>query len=232
MNKRITIFFISLVTLFSCNDFLKPTSENEFVPTTVQSLDEMLLYETYASSFSTTNPFFDLLSDDAAVVRFSGTENNLLTQVHLASIKAVFTWQPDVYRTFEEDHLDESVFDAYSTCYSKILGCNAVLDYIDSVEGKERDRIRLKAEALALRGYLYFHLVNIYGQPYNYDKSALGVPLHLVSKVSSASIPRNTVEEVYAQVLKDLLKFPVDVRHNAKIHRLTLKKFYEKRTCA
>lgn len=26
-------------------------------------------------------------------------------------------------------------------------------------------------------------------------------------------------------------KFPVDVRHNAKIHRLTLKRFYEKRSC-
>ena len=77
-----------------CEDFLKPKSENEFVPTTVQALDEMLLYETYANQRSGSIPFFDLLSDDAAVVRFSGTESNLLTQVRLASIKALFTW-PD-----------------------------------------------------------------------------------------------------------------------------------------
>ena len=96
MSKRILLIISVLFALVSCKDFLKPTSENEFVPTTVQDLDEMLLYETYARTYATTNPFFDLLTDDAAVVRFGGTESNLLTAVHLASIKAVFTWQPNV----------------------------------------------------------------------------------------------------------------------------------------
>ena len=165
----------------------------------------MLLYETYARTNATINPYFDLMTDDAAVVRFGGSESNLLTSVRLASIKAIFTWQPNVYRTFEEDHLYESQFDVYSTCYSKILGCNAVMDYIGTVEGKEEDRKLLTAEALALRAFWYFHLVNTYGQPYNYNPDALGVPLHLVSKVSSSTIARNTVKEVYDQVLKDLL---------------------------
>lgn len=204
MSKRILVIVSILFTLVSCADFLKPTSENEFVPTTIQDLDEMLLYETYARTLTTTNPFFDLLTDDAAVVRFGGTESNLLSSVRLASIKAVFTWQPNIYRAFEEDHLYESQYDAYSSCYSKILGCNAVMDYIGTVEGKEEARIMLTAEALALRAFWYFQLVNIYGQPYSYDPDALGVPLHLQSKVSSASIPRNTVKEVYDQVLKDL----------------------------
>ena len=203
MSKRILLIISVLFALVSCKDFLKPTSENEFVPTTVQDLDEMLLYETYARTYATTNPFFDLLTDDAAVVRFGGTESNLLTAVHLASIKAVFTWQPNVYRVFEEDHLYESMYDAYSTCYSKILGCNAVMDYIGTVEGKEDARTLLIAEALALRAFWYFHLVNTYGQPYNYNPDALGVPLQLHSKVSSTSIARNTVKEVYEQVLAD-----------------------------
>ena len=164
----------------------------------------MLLYETYARTYATTNPFFDLLTDDAAVVRFGGTESNLLTSVRLASIKAVYTWQPNMYRAFEEDHLYESQYDAYTTCYSKILGCNAVMDYIHTVKGKEEAKTRLIAEALALRAFWYFQLVNIYGQPYTYNPEALGVPLHLVSKVSSTTIKRNTVKEVYEQVLKDL----------------------------
>lgn len=204
MIKRYLFILTILFSLSSCAEFLKPTSENEFVPTTVQDLDEMLLYETYARTNATINPYFDLLTDDAAVVRFGGTESNLLTSVHLASIKAIFTWQPNIYRTFEEDHLYESQFDVYSTCYSKILGCNAVMDYIDTVEGKEEDRNKLTAEALALRAFWYFHLVNTYGQPINYNPDALGVPLHLVSKVSSTTIERNTVKEVYDQVLKDL----------------------------
>ena len=165
MSKRNLVIVSILFTLVSCADFLKPTSENEFVPTTIQDLDEMLLYETYARTLTTTNPFFDLLTDDAAVVRFGGTESNLLSSVRLASIKAVFTWQPNIYRAFEEDHLYESQYDAYSSCYSKILGCNAVMDYIGTVEGKEEARIMLTAEALALRAFWYFHTVKeVYDQ--------------------------------------------------------------------
>lgn len=204
--KKYIYLIITVLLAVGCEDFLKPKSENEFVPTTVQALDEMLLYETYANQRSGSIPFFDLLSDDAAVVRFSGTESNLLTQVRLASIKALFTWQPDLYKTFEEDHLYEDTYDIYSGSYARILGCNATLDYADRVEGNEADRARVKAEAHALRAFWYFHVVNSYGQPYNYDKSALGVPLHLVSKVSSTTIPRNTVEEVYNQVVADLLE--------------------------
>lgn len=203
MSRKIIIIISVLFALTSCSDFLKPTSENEFVPTTIQDLDEMLLYETYARTYATTNPYFDLMTDDVAVVRFGGTESNLLSSVRLASIKAIFTWQPNVYRAFEEDHLYESQYDVYSTCYSKILGCNAVMDYIDTVEGKEEARTLLAAEALALRAFWYFHLVNTYGQPYNYNPDALGVPLHLHSKVSSTSIARNTVKEVYNQILTD-----------------------------
>lgn len=228
----------SVMTL-SCKGFLEPKSENEFVPTTVQALDEMLLYESYAKSTSNTNPFFDFLSDDTAVVRFSGSESNIITQVHLASLKALFSWQPDAYRVLEEDNVDESVYDAYSACYSRILGSNAVLDYIDTVEGKPDARNKLKAEALALRGFWYFNLVNIYGQPYNYDKTALGVPLHLVSKVSSTSIARNTVGEVYDQVLADLteserlymslpqdLQWKADMRASLPFVQLLLSRVY------
>lgn len=204
MSKRLLFILLILSVVSSCSDFLKPTSENEFVPTTIQDLDEMLLYETYAITLSSPNPFFDLMTDDAAVVRFGGTESNLLSSVRLASIKAIFTWQPNIYRVFEEDHLYESQYDSYSICYSKILGCNAVMDYIGTVEGKDEARHLLIAEALALRAFWYFHLVNIYGQPYTYNPDALGVPLHLQSKVSSVSIERNTVKEVYEQVLKDL----------------------------
>ena len=63
----------------------------------------------------------------------------------------------------------------------------------------------MKAEALALRAYYYFWLVNLYGEPYNYNKEALGVPLKLTSTVQEeVGGARNTVKEVYEQILKDL----------------------------
>ena len=47
-------------------------------------------------------------------------------------------------------------------------------------------------------------MVNLFGEPYNYNKDALGVPLKLTSAMENKEIPRNTVKEVYDQILKDL----------------------------
>lgn len=203
MKKISTLLLPVLLLLGSCADFLEPKSENEFVPESVTSLDELLLYESYYMNASALTPFFTLLSDDAAVVPFVGS-GDLLTPVHLVSLRSLFTWQPDVYEVLDEDRVSESYYDIYSACYGRILGCNAVLDYLPGVGGDPQEKTRIEAEACALRGFYYFHLVNCYGMPYNYDKESLGVPLHLHSAVSSATVARNTVGEVYEQVLEDL----------------------------
>ena len=42
--------------------------------------------------------------------------------------------------------------------------------------------------------------------PYSYDKEALGVPLQLTSELAESGKPRNTVGEVYDQIVADLLE--------------------------
>ena len=64
---------------------------------------------------------------------------------------------------------------------------------------------QILGEAYALRGMAYFDLVRMYAQHYTFTPTAShpGVPLVLVSDV--ALLPaRNTVAEVYAQVISDL----------------------------
>jgi len=84
------------------------------------------------------------------------------------------------------------------------MGVNAVLDGIDEANGDTESRDLVKAEALALRGYYYYMLVNIFGKPYNDDKLSLGVPLKLTTNLEPNGRPRNTVEKVYNQVLADM----------------------------
>ena len=205
MKFHIFWIFALFVLCTSCSEFLEPKSENEFVPQTTSSLDEMLLYEVYNKGRNKPIfPYFTLLSDDSAVVPFSSIESDLIGAVHLSSIRALFSWQPDAYQTLDEDRVSEDSYDIYSACYVCILGCNATLDYLSKVDGEELEKRRIEAEARALRAFYYFHLVNCYGLPYNYDKKSLGVPLHLHSSVSSSFIARNTVEEVYDQILIDL----------------------------
>ena len=52
--------------------------------------------------------------------------------------------------------------------------------------------------------FFYFNLVNLFGEPYNYNKAADGVPLKLASGLSDNYEKRATVGEVYEQIIKDL----------------------------
>jgi hypothetical protein len=64
-----------------------------------------------------------------------------------------------------------------------------------------------RGEAKFLRALTYFSLVQYFAKPYILDKGAsAGLPLRLKGSVSSADndMPRSTVAQVYAQVLKDL----------------------------
>lgn len=79
---------------------------------------------------------------------------------------------------------------------------------INNLEGKtsstvsEQDINNLKAEAKTLRALALFDLTITYAQPYTYDKESLGVPVVTVTSMTSPA--RNTVEECYAQIVKDL----------------------------
>lgn len=85
-----------------------------------------------------------------------------------------------------------------------LRGCNAVLDYLGTVTGTADEVNNVHAQALALRGFYYFRLVNIFGHPYNDNKDALGVPLKLNSGVEAELPSRKTVGEVYEQIVADL----------------------------
>ncbi|MDR0766024.1 MAG: RagB/SusD family nutrient uptake outer membrane protein, partial [Odoribacteraceae bacterium] len=91
-----------------------------------------------------------------------------------------------------------------------VKGCNVVLEELDAVTGSADDKARLRGEALALRGYYYFMLVNLFAQPYNapgIDVYATpGVPLVLSSGVLDIFPARASVGAVYDQVEKDLLE--------------------------
>lgn len=94
--------------------------------------------------------------------------------------------------------------------YSKIKGCNVVLDMLDKVTGTEESKLNQKGQALALRAYYYFLLVNTYAEPYNKDgidlNSALGVPLILSSAVKDEFPARESLAKVYGQIEEDLLE--------------------------
>jgi len=89
--------------------------------------------------------------------------------------------------------------------YRCIGNANALLVNIGNAAGPDEDKARLTAEALTMRAWAYFNLVQIYARRYDASavpNSQLGLSLPL--SPTDTKLPRSTVEEVYTQIIKDL----------------------------
>lgn len=111
---------------------------------------------------------------------------------------------------FDKEILTTNSFiNAYwSTSYTVINRTNNILDALDVFTDQDR-RAVAEAEARFLRGTVYYQLVQVFGKAYNDGNpgSNPGVPLVLTpTRVidETLQVPRNTVAEVYAQVVADL----------------------------
>ncbi|WP_018622121.1 RagB/SusD family nutrient uptake outer membrane protein [Spirosoma luteum] len=90
--------------------------------------------------------------------------------------------------------------------YYRLIGnANIAITSIDNATGTQTDRNQIKGEALGLRAFSYFNLVQLYGKRYDAaakPNSQLGVPLVLTP--TTEGLPRATVEDIYTQINKDL----------------------------
>lgn len=95
----------------------------------------------------------------------------------------------------------------WGTSYEVINQANLVIDNLEVVTSGAANRA--EGEAKFLRALMYFELVRHFGAPYlaGVSNTQLGVPLRLNGIIDygvDLSIARNTVEEVYTQIIADL----------------------------
>lgn len=189
-----------LLTLGACDSRLdiQPTqsieessallTEQDVRITLIGAYDGMAENEVYGGAVQYTG---ELLGDDRDVV-FGGT----------------FTTLDEIWRkTITPTNL--VVRDLWLFSYNAINRANNVLSAIDKVGADSRNDI--EGQARFIRGSLYFELVRLFGKQWGDGNNAQnpGVPLVLTPtrEVSDAdSKPRNSVAEVYAQVIDDLTK--------------------------
>lgn len=207
--KKYSILLLFALAWTACSDFLEPKSQTEYVPRTISALNELLIGEAYLNPATQNSAFFaynEILSDDWACtvedVSYTGNQNNYIIY------KPLFGWHPDMFRLLDSNNRYN--FNVWRDCYKLILGCNAVLDYLEEMDGSVEEKSYVRAQALALRAFYYFHLVNLFGEPYSHNKDALGVPLKLDSDMKADYPVRASVQMVYRQVVADLEKAEAD----------------------
>ena len=203
--KQLYILILGAGCFSACDSFLEKTPQDEMIPESTTSFNELLWGEGYPAEGRAMDVVCSYLSDEYTSLYSSGRSDEALLYQNF------YTWQPLAY----EIALDAEEQGGYGmtggmNCwenyYKRVLGCNIALKYADGSIGTDEDKERLKGEALVLRAFYYFQLVNYYALPYS-NKDSLtnpGVPIVLSPDIVETGSPRNTVSEVYRQILSDL----------------------------
>ena len=86
--------------------------------------------------------------------------------------------------------------------YTLINNANNIIVNIDAASGPAADKESIKGQALAIRAFSYYNLINYFQQTYKGNETAKGVPLYTSPAVVGKS--RGTVQQVYDQIVADL----------------------------
>ena len=206
MKKYISLALIwsfCLLAFSACESYLEEMPQNKLMPTTTDDYDQ-LLNNAYITE--RVMPYLDILSDDV----------ELIASNHVLDGEDEGDWQVAAYMWRDRHDLTMSGGDlAFEKLYESIYYCNVVIENIGEADGVElneenveRTRKNIEGEARCLRAYSYFYLVNLYAMAYDPATCATdpGVPINNSTAVEDKAYPRNTVAEVYEQIVSDLTK--------------------------
>jgi starch-binding outer membrane protein, SusD/RagB family len=191
MKKSIYIVFAFIVAaLAGCKDYLDIQPKDKLIPQGVEDF-RLLLDDQWTMTL--TPGMTDIIADDLSL------SEDQYGDVPQDYFQRAYTWSKDVFAP------DEDIRD-WSAPYTIIFYANTIIEGLAAnPAGLQDARNQVEGEASFYRAYAYFNLLNTFSKQYNAataDKD-LGVPLRLSSDVT-ASVTRNSVKEVYTQILKDV----------------------------
>lgn len=192
MKKRFLksgFIFGTLLLLGGCDKFLEENPDNRVE---LNSLDKasQLLTNAYPSGGYT---FTEWMSDNVSYT----TGTTKLTEHNQA-----YAWE-DVISVNQDTPTNY-----WETAYDAIAHANEVLAVIDGLPGERAHRNAVKGEALLTRAYGHFMLVNLFAKHYNPETADTDPGIPYVEEPETVFIKtytRNTVEDVYDKIERDLL---------------------------
>ena len=222
MRKTKVYIIIGTLACFfmACSDFLEEYSPDKSYVRSYSDLDELLVGEVYMQCNNPVYmgyhynssmfywPYIHYMADETEV--YTGVAAGWNGQLGHQYLFGYYCWQEDVTRDIRGDVRWDDTQD-WETLYKFINITNTVLSLIDKQEvvttEDEVEVSRIKGESHFLRGVYYFILTNLYGQPYAPATAAtdLSVPIKLSEYIEDKIYTRASVQEVYAQIVDDLL---------------------------
>lgn len=197
------VVLIGICASFSaCEKYLNEMPQNKMKPSTTEDY-EQLLNKAYITK--PVLPYLDVLTDDmdfdAQNYKEEGAAN------YADEVLGAYMWNNSIETTMANGD------QAFELFYNSIFYTNVVIDNVDDAIGTvldeavvRRERGSIKGEALALRAYDYFYLVNLYAAPYDPAtcENTPGIPINLSTAAEDKAYTRASLKEVYEQMVEDL----------------------------
>ncbi|WP_372950027.1 RagB/SusD family nutrient uptake outer membrane protein [Mariniphaga sp.] len=201
MKKIFSFIFGSAFILFSCSDnYLETAPTNQ--------ISDLAVFQTVEGAQTAIDGVLrDMRSQHGAANmhdQFGVKAIDLSVDLMGEDIAVEkFHWFGADYRFENRTANDPRSLYAWSLFYRIVYNVNGIINHIDeAASDSENLKKNLKAQALTLRAYSYFQLVQLFQHTYSGHENEPGVPVY--TDATTEGFPRNTVAEVYQQITEDL----------------------------
>lgn len=183
--------YIAIITMTSCESFLEVDPPNSKIP-----VAKVFVNDDAATSV-VKGMYIELYRLDAFA---AGGDASVMMQAGLSSDE-LFNAAQDipVFMEFERNQINPengNLFAMWKTMYESIYKANTILEGIESSNGISSSvSDQLRGEALFVRAFCHFYLVNLFGE----------VPIVVTTDYKiNARLHRNSEADVYARIKEDL----------------------------
>lgn len=179
---------LSILSLMNCDAFLDIQPEGSVIPKTLADFRGLMIsaYDDIYLPLSIES-FLALRTDDIKPHTSAQT---------FPSYRDIYSWRDATPSP------DTKAF-PYEGFYNVIFYVNHIINEGGKTIAAASEKEQLIGEAYALRAYVYFDLINLYGKPYRAETADTGVPLVLDVDLERNFKPQS-VQQIYDRVLADL----------------------------
>lgn len=186
--------------LYGCSDYLDVTPKDK------QTQEQ--LFGSRDGFYAAINGVYNKLPSTALYGRNLSYEMIDLLALRYIPVSTTGSMsQAAVGWSYTNDNLKSTLASVWGTAYNTILNCNVILDNLDKQKGiltaKETDI--LKGEMLALRAFLHFDMLRLFGPIYKANPKATSIPYNESVKVTNLPLlPADSV--IFHKILRDLVQ--------------------------
>jgi len=187
----IAVALICGASLSSCNKFLDEMPDNRSKLDNATKIDKLLVSAYPQIAYLASAEFSSDNVDD-----YGPTNPN-----NVRYIDELYHW-----KDITDNSREEGPKNVWEACYKSIASANAALEAIEELGNPENMNAQ-RGEALAVRAYNHFILVNLFSQHYSKANGSTDLGITYILKPEVVLDPkynRNTVQEVYDYIVKDL----------------------------